>query len=222
MPAMQRFAAHGSKYGQLTLFMVPLGIAINFIAGQIVLLLKLPVYMDAIGTILVGAVCGPLPGALVGLLTNLINAITLPTLVPYAIVSVLIGLAAGWLARVGWFRNVFHVAFAALIFALIGGFIGSLITIWVFGGLSASGVGWVTGILRSLGVGETAAVYLASMPLDFIDKVPSAFIAWLIILRMPTRVLVKLPLGDRYLKPPKKHDALADAQKHPGELTLGR
>ena len=60
------------------------------------------------------------------------------------------------------------------------------------------------------------------MPMDFIDKVPSAFIAWLIILRMPTRVLVKLPLGDRYLKPQKTHDALADAQKHPGELTLGR
>ena len=61
------------KIDKLTLFLIPIGVAVNFIGGQIAILLKLPLYLDAIGTITVGALCGGIPGAIVGVISNVLK-----------------------------------------------------------------------------------------------------------------------------------------------------
>ena len=38
-----------------TLVLIPIAIAINIAIGQLVYVLKLPIYLDSIGTVLVGA-----------------------------------------------------------------------------------------------------------------------------------------------------------------------
>ena len=53
--------------------LMPVAIAINIVLGYTVqTVLKLPIYLDSIGTILVGVLAGPIPGALTGILSNLI------------------------------------------------------------------------------------------------------------------------------------------------------
>ena len=52
------------KDNKLAWFLVPIGVAVNFIGGTIILLLKLPIYLDSIGTIIVGALCGVWPGVI--------------------------------------------------------------------------------------------------------------------------------------------------------------
>ena len=76
---------------KLTVFLIPIGIAVNFIGGQIVLLLKLPLYLDSIGTIVVGALCGGIPGVVVGAITNLTISITNPTTLAYIWLSIYTG-----------------------------------------------------------------------------------------------------------------------------------
>ena len=44
--------------------MVAFAICINFVGGQIALFLKLPIYLDSIGTVFVAAVLGPFYGML--------------------------------------------------------------------------------------------------------------------------------------------------------------
>lgn len=188
-----------SRYGQLTIFMVPIGIATNFIGGQIATLLKLPLYLDSIGTILVGALCGSLPGALVGLISNLINSITSPTLLPFATLNVLFGLLAGWLSRRGVFKRLWKTVLSAIPFALIGGGLGGLITIWVFGGLSGSGGAILVGALKALGMDTNTAVFTSAIPMDGVDKLATVLIVFVVISRIPTRLFVKLPLGHLYI-----------------------
>ena len=53
-------------FSTMTWVLIPVAIAINIAVGQIVVLLKLPVYLDSIGTVLVGIICGPWAGALTG------------------------------------------------------------------------------------------------------------------------------------------------------------
>ena len=55
-----------------TLVLIPVGISINIAMGSIVAFLKLPIYLDSVGTVLVGVLGGPLAGALTGLLSDLI------------------------------------------------------------------------------------------------------------------------------------------------------
>ena len=59
--------------------LIPIAIAINIILGQTVAAaLKVPIYLDSIGTILVGVLAGPIAGALTGALANLIWTYVLP------------------------------------------------------------------------------------------------------------------------------------------------
>lgn len=199
MASQSRFATLMRGYGRLTIFMIPIGVAVNFVGGQIALLLKLPVYLDSIGTILVGAVCGSLPGALVGLLSNAINSITSPPTFAFAILNIAFGLLAGYFGRLGVFRVWWKTLLSSLAFAFIGGFCGALITIWVFGGLAVGGGALVVGALTAMGMDLNTANFVAQIPMDILDKVPTVLIVYAIIKGIPRRLLVKLPLGWVYL-----------------------
>jgi hypothetical protein len=93
-----------------TLALMPVAIGINIAVGAIAVALRLPIYLDSIGTVLVGVVAGPWAGALTGLLANLIWAILPvpggagPTIAFFAPVAAVIGLMAGFWAGRGAFR----------------------------------------------------------------------------------------------------------------------
>jgi energy-coupling factor transport system substrate-specific component len=100
------------QFDTRTIVLIPIAIAINIILGQTVAAaLKVPVYLDSIGTILVGVLAGPIAGALTGGLTNLIWTYILPApfhsdyAAPFFIVAVEIGLLAGIFGRLGFFRS---------------------------------------------------------------------------------------------------------------------
>lgn len=90
--------------------LMPVAIAINIAVGSIVYALRLPIYLDSIGTVLVGVLAGPWAGALTGLLSNIIWSILPipggagPTSAFFAPVAGVIGLMAGWWASRGIFR----------------------------------------------------------------------------------------------------------------------
>ena len=89
--------------------LMPVAIAINIVLGYTVQqVLKLPIYLDSIGTILVGVLAGPIAGALTGILANLIwqyaPGIGGGTIGPFAIVAGVIGLLAGLWGYLGVYR----------------------------------------------------------------------------------------------------------------------
>lgn len=92
-----------------TLVLIPIAIAINIAIGQLVYLLKLPIYLDSIGTVLVGAIAGPWAGALTGALSNLLwgvlPVVTNTFAVPFFYVALVIGLLAGYFGRQGVFEK---------------------------------------------------------------------------------------------------------------------
>lgn len=101
-----------SQFDTRTIVLIPIAIAINIILGQTVsAALKVPVYLDSIGTILVGVLAGPIAGAVTGGLANLIWTYILPApfhsdyAAPFFIVAVEIGLLAGVFGRLGFFRS---------------------------------------------------------------------------------------------------------------------
>src|SRR5262245_54261926 len=89
-----------------TLMLMPVAIALNIVLGSTVQqALKLPIYLDSLGTIITGVLAGPLAGMFTGVLTNLIWAYALPpplaspTAGPFAITAAAIGLLAGLWGR---------------------------------------------------------------------------------------------------------------------------
>src|SRR5688500_622576 len=82
----------GKDFNTMTWVLMPVAIAINIAIGQIVVLLKLTVFLDSIGTVLVAIVCGPWAGALTGALSNTIWGLFNPDSLPWWPVAFFIGL----------------------------------------------------------------------------------------------------------------------------------
>jgi len=89
------------------LALIPLAIAINIAGGQLVKALRLPIYLDSIGTVLTGALLGPWIGLLTGILSNGIwTLIGLDQFAwSFAPVAGVIGLLAGFAGRLGVFQR---------------------------------------------------------------------------------------------------------------------
>jgi hypothetical protein len=104
----------GSIAGQFTtrtFTLMPVAIALNIVLGAAVAnALKIPIYLDSIGTILVGVLCGPIAGAATGAITNLLWSYVIPPpfqsgpAAAFAITAVAIGLIAGFAGRMGILR----------------------------------------------------------------------------------------------------------------------
>jgi energy-coupling factor transport system substrate-specific component len=102
----------------MTLVLIPVAIAINIVIGQIVFVLKLPVFLDSIGTVLVGALAGPWAGALTGALTNIVWGLLInPDLLPWTPVAMVIGAVAGICSILGLFKSWWKVVISGLIIA---------------------------------------------------------------------------------------------------------
>jgi hypothetical protein len=85
---------------------IALNIALGFTTQKI---LNLPIYLDSIGTILVGVLAGPLAGALTGILSNLIwqyapGIGSGSNIGPFAVTAGVIGFLAGIWGYLGVFR----------------------------------------------------------------------------------------------------------------------
>src|SRR5690349_18406433 len=110
------------------LALIPLAIAINIAVGQIVQTLKLPLYLDSIGTVLVGALLGPWMGLLTGVLANVIwTLLGNPVPIWFAYVAGVIGLLAGFAGRSGAFMR----SSPRWLSALIGGIFVFALTLFV-------------------------------------------------------------------------------------------
>jgi energy-coupling factor transport system substrate-specific component len=92
-----------------TLTLIPVAIAINLVLGSLTVALRLPLYLDSVGTILVGSLAGPWAGALTGVLANLLWSFlpipggSGPVAAFFAPVAAAIGLMAGFWASKGVF-----------------------------------------------------------------------------------------------------------------------
>lgn len=96
-------------FSTAVLSLMAVAIAINITVGSLTAALRLPVYLDSIGTVLVGALAGPWAGALTGLLANLVWSLLPipggagPATAFFAPVAAVIGLMAGFWANRGVF-----------------------------------------------------------------------------------------------------------------------
>jgi energy-coupling factor transport system substrate-specific component len=188
----------GKVFNTMTLVMIPVAIAINIAVGQLIYTLKVPLYLDSIGTILVGVLAGPWAGALTGLLSNLIWGLTglNVTYAPFAAVAAVIGAMAGLFSEAGWLRVWWKVVLAGLITGLISAAISAPISAYVFGGVTGAGTDVVVAIFRNFGFGVLPSSFAQGVTSDPLDKMISFLIVWAIVKALPMRFVARFPRAE--------------------------
>ena len=179
-----------------TLTLMSAGIAINMVIGQLASMLKLPVFLDSIGTLLVALLAGPLAAMTTGLVTNLIwGLITSPGAAAFAPVAAVIGLVAGVLARMGGFRSLPRVLLSSLVITLAVVLVATPIRAYLFGGATGSGADFVVAYFNAMGSKLLESVAITVLGVNLADKVISALIAWLIVRGLAERTRSQFPLA---------------------------
>ena len=187
-------------FSLMVILLIPVAIAINIVGGQMTSMLKIPVDLDMIGVLLVGALAGPIPAALTGVLTNLINGIMDPSWLPYAFCSFFIGISAGLLSKYNMMNKIWKLAVSGIIIALVATVTATPITVFFFGGATGGGASMIAAGLIATGKQILEAVLSVYIVTETIGKMISIFVAYVIIKVIPDRTLTKYKYGMNFVK----------------------
>jgi len=183
--------------------------ALNFAIGNIVYLIKLPIYLDSIGTILCALLifpdrlsaiaCAFIAGFIAAILTGLLLNPFLPwfslTVLSIAAVSALLtGLATGTFRA----RPLPVAPFLAkvLLYGLITGIVSAVVSapvvVYLFGGVTGSGSSFVVALFLKTGQQLLDSVVLAGLATDPIDKIVEVLLAALLYRATPREFIAML------------------------------
>ena len=185
-----------TKLDTASLVLIPACIGINYLGKLFASVLKLPLWLDAIGTCIGGALGGPIIGAICGAANNLIYGFTTGdsiTLV-YALTSLGIGLAVGIMARLGNMEKISGALITSVIAGLVAVCISTPLNVIFWGG-------------NDWGDALFAATQAANMPValgslldevvvDVPDKIITILIVFAILKGLPKKLTALYDIND--------------------------
>lgn len=178
------------KFTTASLVLIPAAVGINYIGKLIAASLKLPLWLDSIGTSLASILAGPVIGAISGAVNNIIYGLTTdPVSFVYAISSIVIGITIGIMAYKGWMDNIGKAIVTGLLVALVSAIVSTPINIGFWGGQTGNVWGdALFAYLTKSGSPTAIASFLDELVVDLPDKVATIVIAFLIFKGLPKKL----------------------------------
>lgn len=189
-------------FNLLALLLIPIGVSLSVVGYQLSTILKLPIFIDMIGTMMVSMIAGPWVGAASGILGNLINGMLNPVSIPFALVSLSVAITTGYFSRMKFYTNIFGTVIAAVVVDVISAAASAIVTVLLFGGVTGTGTDFITAAFLATGHQIWASVMSTNLISGTVNIVVNLALALIIIHNIPARFLVKLNYGWNYV--PKK------------------
>jgi len=179
------------KLSTASIVLIPIAIGINYLGKYIAGLLRFPLWLDSIGTVLSGMLAGPVIGAASGIINNIIYGVTAdPVATVYAITSAVIGLMAGYFAAKGWLKNIKSVLLVGLIIGLVAAAVSTPLNILFWGGQTGNIWGdALYAIVINNGQPQWLASFLDGVVVDVPDKVVTVLISYFIFKGLPKKMM---------------------------------
>ena len=189
---MKKNSMWNIKLTTASLVLIPAAVGINYIGKLFAGVLKLPLWLDSIGTILASMLAGPIVGAICGAINNVIYGLTMdPISFIYALTSIAIGLAVGIMAYKGWVKSIGKAVVVGLVAACVSAVVSTPINIGFWGG--QTGNMWGDAVYASL-IANHFPVWLASFIDEFVvdvpDKIATVIVAFAIFKGLPKKLTI--------------------------------
>lgn len=173
-----------------TWVLIPIGVGLNAAGSFIANALKLPLFIDNVGTVLLAILVGPWAAALTGAIGSIVGTLLgRPTKIAFIMTPVTIGLVAGFLARRGFFQNWKRVIAAGIPIAFISVILSTPVVIYLFGGVTESGTSLITSIFVASGFPLAISALISQLMVDIVDKTITVYAAYLVAKSVPIRYL---------------------------------
>lgn len=172
--------------------LIPACIGINYLGKLFASLLKLPLWLDSIGTCIGASLGGPIIGAICGAANNLIYGLTTGdniTLI-YSLASVGIGVGVGIMARLGMMKSFPRALLSACVGGLCAVCISTPLNLLFWGG--TTGNVWGDALFAySQAKGATPFIgsFLDELVVDVPDKVITLIVVYIILSGLPKKLV---------------------------------
>ncbi|WP_125151985.1 ECF transporter S component [Clostridium rectalis] len=165
-----------------------INIAGSFVAAN----LKLPVYLDAIGTIVSTFLMGTPSGIITGILTSIVASTTFDPISFFFIpVQIVLAIVSGFLYNKKLF-NYMKLPLGITMLSFAVSFTSAPIATLIFNGITSSGSSYIVAFLRGTGLNLFTSVFSVQFFSDILDKTIAILIAMACIKYMPLNIKVKL------------------------------
>ena len=175
--------------------LIPLAVAINVAAGNLAVALRIPLYLDSLGTILVAALAGPAAGALTGAVSLAVFALNNLSALAFLPVAAAIGWLAGLLARRGFMGSPWRASLAGLLVGVAAATLAAPVAAGLFGGTTGGGTDVVVVMFRALGMNRLEASLAQSLVSDPLDKMACFLVVQSILAALPRGLRDRFPQG---------------------------
>ncbi len=183
--------------------LIAFGIALNLTIGQMTIALKIPLYLDSIGTILVAVLVGPFAGIITGSFANIMAAaLGNPTMMFFIPVVMVIGAFTGYLADKGWFKRWYLCVIGGILQGILAAVVSAPISSYLFGGTMMAGTDALVYFFRSMGNNILTSVFYQGLTSDPMDKTVSYLLVFFILKNLPLRLLSKFRGGSNVVQQP--------------------
>lgn len=167
-------------------------VGVNIISSFLALTLRLPVYLDTVGTIMVANLFGAPWAVLCALLSSICNAAYDPFALPFAPQGMTTALAASLILRWQPLKHLPRVV-QGLLIAIPAALVGAVIAGYVFSGVTSSGSSYFVQLLHfGLGLPIVGASFIVQFFTDAADKIIIVFLVKWAVSRMPEQLKEKL------------------------------
>lgn len=189
---MKKNSIWSLKLNTAAIVLIPAAVGINYIGKLFAEVLKLPLWLDSIGTVLSAMLAGPIVGAICGAVNNVIYGLTAsPISLLYAISSVFIGIAVGILARLDKIKGIKGILGMGCVVVLISVVVSTPINMMAWGGQTGNfwgdaAFGWCI----AHQVPEWIASALDELLVDIPDKFATIFISYAIYKGLPQKLIL--------------------------------
>lgn len=190
----------GKTWSGKTFAVMAASLAIDYILSMVPIHFGWMLYLDSVGTIFCAALCGVLPGMVVGMLYNCIGAVGNPVTLYYGLLSILIAAAAALFSKRGMLRSFGKSVLTVPAFALIGGTLGSVMTWMLYGLQFGDGIAAPMAIFikESTKFSGFFCQILADTGVDIVDKGISVLLVFAALKMIPRDMIKRLPYGGVY------------------------
>jgi energy-coupling factor transport system substrate-specific component len=172
----------GESMRREALALIPVGIALNLAIGTLVHALKLPIYLDAVGTIAITLIAGLRTGLLVGVLSFIVGGILInPVMIWFSGTQAAIAVYVHLLAKRGAFGSHLRTVAAGIGLGVVAGIVSAPVLVALFGGITGSGSSVIVAFLLASGKGLMKAVLWSGLASEPLDKTLQCLLAvWLV------------------------------------------
>lgn len=179
------------QFNTATLVLIPAAVGINYLGKLFAGLLKLPLWLDSIGTCIAAVLAGPIVGGICGAANNIIYGLTMdPISTVYALTNLGIGIAVGILAYKGFMKNIKGAIITGLIVGVVAVVISTPLNIIFWGGTTGNIWG---DALYAWCASQNLPIWLASgldeLVVDVPDKLAVVLIVFAIMKGLPKNLV---------------------------------